>query len=240
VPLTLTAKNGLSTPTTTVNYNYSATASESFSKAVTLNAVAAAGGSAIGMTAPGGLASAVAVPASSFSAGTTITPVFPVFTFAAIPTVPTDVYWRAIDSDSVSSLRSTPSSSIEGGVKVVSGRLKIVNAYGSELLTLPMKVTAQYYNGTSWVTSTTDSLSIPGGLTAIDVPGSTPPLCDVIFVTAPLAVASGVGSFTLTKPTNGRCDADITLSAPSYLPSVTGRATFGIYKSPLIYRRENY
>jgi len=163
-----------------------------------------------------------------------------VFTFAAIPTVPTDAYWRAFDSDSVSSLRSTPSSSIEGGVKVVSGRLKIANAYGSELLTLPMKVTAQYYNGTSWVTSTTDSLSISGGLTAIDVPGSTPPLCDVIFATAPLAVASGVGSFTLTKPTNGRCDADITLSAPSYLPGVTGRATFGIYKSPLIYRRENY
>jgi hypothetical protein len=27
---------------------------------------------------------------------------------------------------------------------------------------------------------------------------------------------------------------------PSYLPSTSGRATFGIFKSPLIYRRENY
>ena len=240
VPLTITAKNGLSTPTTTVNYNYSATASESFSKAVTLNAVAAVGGSAIGTTAPGGLASAVAVPASSFSAGTTTTPVFPVFTFAAIPTVPTDAYWRAFDSDSVSSLRSTPSSSIEGGVKVVSGRLNIVNAYGSELLTLPMKVTAQYYNGSSWATSTTDSLSTPGGtVSAAAVTGAT--LCTGLgFAATPAAVASGIGSFTLTKPSNGRCSADITLTAPSYLPSVSARATFGIYKSPLIYRRENY
>ena len=240
VPLTITAKNGLSTPTTTVNYNYSATASESFSKAVTLNAVAAVGGSAIGTTAPGGLASAVAVPASSFSAGTTTTPVFPVFTFAAIPTVPTDAYWRAFDSDSVSSLRSTPSSSIEGGVKVVSGRLNIVNAYGSELLTLPMNVKAQYYNGSSWATSTTDSLSTPGGtVSAAAVTGAT--LCTGLgFAATPAAVASGIGSFTLTKPSNGRCSADITLTAPSYLPSVSARATFGIYKSPLIYRRENY
>jgi len=43
--------------------------------------------------------------------------------------------------------------------------------------------------------------------------------------------------------------ADITVTAPSWLQypwtsttatSPTARATFGIYKSPLIYRRENY
>jgi hypothetical protein len=36
------------------------------------------------------------------------------------------------------------------------------------------------------------------------------------------------------------CSANITASGPMYLPSTTGRAIFGIYKSPLIYRRENY
>lgn len=239
-PLTITAKNGLATATTTVNYNYSAIASESFSRAVTLSAVAAVGGSAIATTAPGGTVSAVAIPASSFSAGSTTTPAYPVFSFASPLTAPIDVFWRATDSDHVSSLRSTPASSVEGGVKVVSGRLKIANAYGSELLTLPMAVTAQYYNGTSWVTSATDGLSLPGGtVTATAVAGTT--LCAGLgFATTPLAVNAGKGSITLTRPSNGRCSADISLTAPAYLPSASGRATFGIYKSPLIYRRENY
>jgi MSHA biogenesis protein MshQ len=240
VPLTVTAKNGLSTPSTTVNYNYSATASESFSKAVTLSAVATVGGAAIATTAPGGVVSAAAVPATSFTAGTTPTLAFPVFTFAATSTAPINVFWRASDTDSVTSLRSIPSNSVEGGVKVVSGRLKIANAYGSELLPLPLKVAAQFYNGTGWVTSTTDSLSLPGGTVGTSaVTGAT--LCAVAgFESTPPALALGIGSLTLTKPSNGRCSADITLSAPSFLPSVSGRATFGVYKSPLIYRRENY
>ncbi|MDD5029969.1 MAG: hypothetical protein PHH58_10785 [Rhodoferax sp.] len=127
-----------------------------------------------------------------------------------------------------------------GQTAVYFGRLKIGNAYGSESLTLPIKTTVQYYNGTSWVTSSADSLSAPGGsVNTAGVTGAT--LCTGLgFVTTPAAVVSGLGSFTLTRPTNGRCSADVTLTAPGYLPSLAGRATFGVYKSPLIYRRENY
>ena len=212
-----------------------------FAKGVTLRPVASNGGVLIASASPGGTLSANTLAAADFAAGVnTATPASPVFTFTTVPTTPTDVYIRAVDSDVVSSLRNPASSSAEGGIKVVSGRLKIGNAYGSELLTLPMKATAQYYSGASWLTSIVDSISAPGGtVSAAAVTGST--LCTGLgFVATPMPLVSGIGSFTLTKPTNGRCSADITLSSPSYLPSVSGRATFGIYKSPLIYRRENY
>jgi MSHA biogenesis protein MshQ len=129
---------------------------------------------------------------------------------------------------------------VQAAIQVRYGRLNISNAYGSELLALPVRMTAQYYSGTSWVTSAQDNLSAPGGtLTASAVAGT--PLCTGLPTwIAPTNLMSGIGSFTLTPPLNGRCSADITLGLPSYLPNVGGRVTFGIYKSPLIYRRENY
>jgi hypothetical protein len=120
------------------------------------------------------------------------------------------------------------------------GRLKISNAYGSELLALPVRNAAQYYAGTTWVTNVQDNLSTPGGPLMLSAVAGTPFCAGLTFAVAPVTVASGAGTFTLTRPSNGRCSADLTLSAPGYLPSAAGRATFGIYKSPLIYRRENY
>jgi hypothetical protein len=53
------------------------------------------------------------------------------------------------------------------------------------------------------------------------------------------AVVAGVRAFTLAAPgVSG--NVNISLNAPIYLPSTTGMATFGIFRSPLIYRRENY
>ncbi len=40
------------------------------------------------------------------------------------------------------------------------GRMKLSNAHGSELLRLPVAVTVQYWDGTSYVTSATDSATI--------------------------------------------------------------------------------
>ena len=39
------------------------------------------------------------------------------------------------------------------------GRLVVVNAYGSELIALPVPVQAQYYDGTSWADNTDDVTS---------------------------------------------------------------------------------
>jgi hypothetical protein len=120
------------------------------------------------------------------------------------------------------------------------GRLKISNAYGSELLALPVRNAAQYYDGTTWVTNVQDNLSTPGGPLMLSAVAGTPLCAGLTFAVPPVTLVSGAGAFTLTRPSNGRCNADLTLSAPVYLPSAAGRATFGIYKSPLIYRRENY
>ncbi|OIP14561.1 MAG: hypothetical protein AUK50_11715 [Comamonadaceae bacterium CG2_30_57_122] len=260
VPLTITAKNGLSTPTPTVNYNYSATAADSFSKAVTLSAVASVGGSAMVTTAPGGGASSVAVPASSFALGTTppTTLAYPVFTFAATPTVPTDVYWRAIETasagDGVSSLRATSASSVEGGVKVVSGRIRLPNAYGSERLGLPMAATVQYFDALShWVTSGTDSATAFAIATPVIIKGplvlaNLTPTVSADTCASSVVFCKGLKTI-IWDSANVSGSADITVTAPSWLQypwtsttatSPTARATFGIYKSPLIYRRENY
>jgi MSHA biogenesis protein MshQ len=167
----------------------------------------------------------------------------PVFTFAATPTSPTDVYVRAVDTDLVS---SRVSSSVEGGVKVASGRIKIPNVYGSELLQLPVALTVQYYSGTYWLTSLTDNftsfdsnLLAASGNVIVDNVGSLPPCNAEIVNPGAATVVAGQSTFNLATP-GVRCSANISLNAPSYLPSSVGRITFGIYKSPLIYRRENY
>jgi MSHA biogenesis protein MshQ len=110
----------------------------------------------------------------------------------------------------------------------------------------------QYYNGTIWVTHTIDNftafntrLTTAGGNLIATVKSG---LASGITVTSPgtSAVASGVRTITLAAPGVGG-SVELSLNAPSYLldpPSFVSntpaRATFGIYKSPLIYRRENY
>lgn len=184
------------------------------------------------------------------------------YTFATSPTSPTDIFLRAVDAvnTSVTSRRATPATSVEGGVKVVSGKVKISNANGSELLPLPLTATVQYWNSASWVTSTTDSITqfntnlitSGGNIVATILNG----LGSGVSVATPgmVTVASGVNpvnTFTLNKP-GIVGSADISLNAPSYLlgssngagvnPSKAGRATFGVYKGPneFIYLRENY
>ena len=149
---------------------------------------------------------------------------------------------RADNIDAVSSLRT--SGAVEGGVKVVSGRIKLPNVYGSERLALPMTATVQYYNGSSWVTSTNDSASIiaVGSQTIVKGPLALGNLTQVESADACATAAvfcNGLKTIIWTSA-NVAGSVDIVLNAPTYLPSNTARATFGIFKSPLIYRRENY
>jgi MSHA biogenesis protein MshQ len=139
------------------------------------------------------------------------------------------------------------------------GRLRMLNAYGSELLALPMSLTTEYWTTAGWVKNTLD------GCTAVPVPTSA---SGMVFgsgnLTAGETVASlhgittgsgtfisGDGGFKLSKPGTGNTGfVTITIATPDWLkfPWVTAgvdvnasaRATFGIFKSPLIYRRENY
>jgi MSHA biogenesis protein MshQ len=248
---------------TTQNYDGTANTTPNFAKAVTLyawdgpgstttqNPPSADPGSITGTS--GGIA------AGSFSQGATLSPGVPgtpIYAFGTTPTNPTDVYIRATDTDSVTSLRATnpTTTSVEGGVKVVSGRIKLANAYGSELLPLSIAATAQYYNPASnWVTSSTDNatqfntnLSGAGGNVSATIVDASHGLgLGNISVVSPGVVtfASGIRRFSLAAPGKaGSADLSI-VTAPDYLlPSITGRATFGVYKgkNEFIYMREAY
>jgi MSHA biogenesis protein MshQ len=134
------------------------------------------------------------------------------------------------------------------------GRMNITNAYGSELLDLPLNLTAQYWNGTSYVTNVNDSCTPltaanyalanqtggAGGITSsnMNIAGN--------FVGAG-TMSSGTGTITLTKPNptptvKGSVDLSTAGTLGGYLPSTgTGHETFGIYKAgPVIYIREMF
>ena len=227
----------------TLNYD----SAKTWSKPVTLTAWNAAGGATQNPGA--GTLTSNSVPSAAFNLGVATTST-PIYTFPTTPVAPTDIYVRAVDTDNVTSLRGV--SSIEGGIKVVSGRINISNAHGSELLPLPIAVTAQYWKdaASGWLTSTTDSVSsfvatnvlfgnYQKNLTAINYPNS-----GATSVTpASIVFANGVASYTLAKPgTGNNGSVDMNTNAPSYLPSNTARATFGIYKNAneFIYLREMY
>jgi MSHA biogenesis protein MshQ len=234
----ITAKNA--SDNTTVNYD--STLTPSFAKTVTL----APYGSLGAATSPTGAGALAATIEATFGSGT-FTETAEKYTFTTSPTLPTNIYIRATDTDSVPSMRSTnpTTTSIEGGIAVVSGRTKISNAYGSELLPLAMTSTAQFYNASgNWVTSKTDSLTSYSTSTNLVASIINGPLASITVKNAgTITMSSGLSIFTLNAPGNGISgSADIGLSAPSYLPSVSGRATFGVYKgnNSIIYMRENY
>mgnify|MGYP000880003407 FL=1 len=220
---------------------------DKFAKVVTLSAAATKGGTTIATTAPGGTMSANVAAATTFTNGSNAASLAaPLFTFATAPTLPTSVFVRATDTDGVVSLRAPAATSVEGGVKVVSGRIRIPNAYGSERLPLPMTATVQYYNaGANWVTSATDNISAfnsnltgAGGNVVANIVNGLGGGVAVVSP-GPVTVVAGVRTFTLAAPgVSG--NVNISLNAPIYLPSTVGLATFGIFRSPLIYRRENY
>lgn len=241
--LTVTAKNA--SDVTTTNYS----TATGFAKSTALSSWGVLGTT----TAPTGAGALGVASVTAFVAGTLTEPAEK-YTFTTTPTAPTNIYIRASDGE-VSSLRvSNPTTtSIEGGVKVLSGRIKIPNVYGSERLALPITVTVQYYlSGSTWLPSLTDSATAfnsalttatptPGNVLLASPSGLGSPAGSAVSVVNPAtsAVASGVRTFSFAAPaTPGH--VSVSINSPIYLPSTTGVATFGIFRSSLIYRRENY
>lgn len=236
------ARNASGAPT--LNYD----SAKTWSKAVTLTAWDALG-STTTQNPGGGTLNPSTVPSTAFNLGVATTGT-PIYKFPTTPVAPTDIHVRSEDTDNVTSLRGV--SSIEGGIKVVSGRVMISNAHGSELLQLPMTAAVQYWNSTNWVTSTTDNATSFDTATDIAASIVKGPLATVSVAGAGVVtVAGGMRTFTLNQPlVTG--SADISLNAPNYLlagsngaavnPSKAGRATFGVYKgaNEFIYLRENY
>jgi hypothetical protein len=142
----------------------------------------------------------------------------------------------------------------EDGLMVLSGRLYVPNVFGSELLRLPVPLAAQYWTGTAWATSDGDSSSVVAAALAprscmkffaADLksgPCKPNPLTPVDAL--PLQLADGRRNLVLQAPargTSGSVDFGVDNGAArTWLPSTVGRATFGLYRSPLIYLREVY
>lgn len=137
----------------------------------------------------------------------------------------------------ISSLRPAGTPSKEDGVQVVAGRLLIGNAAGSELLKLPMPLTAQYWTGAplkTWENNVKDSTTqvVANGISYSS------PLTTVVPGTVTLN--GGAARIVLNAPGagNGGKHVDVWLNNPGWLPSSKGRATFGVYRSRMIYIRE--
>ena len=157
---------------------------------------------------------------------------------------------------------------VEGVAPILSGRLRMVNAYGSELLSLPIPLEAQYWAGNFYVTNTLDSCTVIP-MSSISMGNYLKQLnaCETqISPAGNVAMVAGKPPGTgvvLTKPglgNSGSVDLAINVGAvpagntcvsatqstattsnlPWFGPNQGARATFGVYKAPIIYRRENY
>ena len=241
-----------------VTQNYSGT----FARTVALTARDA--GDTANNPGPGGLAPAN-VLAGAFVLG--VANPTPAYTFAAAQTAPTVVRIRATETE-VSSLRVPAALTVEGTATIRSGRARLSNAYGSELLNLPMSFRAEFWNGTGWVLNVADSctgdtalgaanavsvaiVSAPAALTCVMDTGN-PGLSGTGCAAAATATkrfregaTPGVGftgDFNLWLSRPGVAgSATITATVPAWLGAVPlARAVFGVYKTPLIYRQEVY
>ena len=232
--LTLTARNAIGAGATTTNYQ------GVFAKAHTLSAWSASGSAGAANPGSGSMANSSLV-ASSFAAG--VATAQPSYALGTLNTAPVAAHFRTLDADGIGSLRTA--GSVEAGLQVANGRIRLPNVYGSERLGLSMVATVQYFSANGWVTSTTDNttsfntaLSSAGGNVVVGIVGG---LGSGLAIVNPATatVSGGVRTFGLAAPMVAG-NANISLNTPSYLPSATGRATFGIFKSPIIYGRENY
>lgn len=132
------------------------------------------------------------------------------------------------------------------------GRLRLLNALGSELLDLPVSLFAQYWNGSGWVKNTDDACTtIPtrtrtAGLLYGTATGTT---ADSVNTSNSGLLVAGDAGLKFSKPSVAGY-VDFYVSTPGWLQfpwqggavntNPSGRATFGVYKSRLIYMRENY
>jgi hypothetical protein len=170
-------------------------------------------------------------------------------------TTPTAIWLRATSSENlatstatVSSARTPVTSTKEGAIEIVSGRLALGNPYGSELLKMPVRMEAQYFTaGQRWETSSGDSFSsvTPGGISFANCLKNLGSPCKTSVLapatSANVTLAAGVGTFWLKAPGAGNTgSAEFRMANPAWLPTMVGRAVFGVYRSPLIYIREVY
>ncbi len=174
---------------------------------------------------------------------------------------PVQVVAEPLDADGVTTAASETVSVADTPLRY--GRLQIGNAHGSELLDLPVPLVAQYWDGSMWKTNTEDNCSSINPK-AVAFSGWTGNLgaCETSFALTPAVLSGGRGGLALRRPGSGNngsvilslatgnsCVGAATPVSAAAVEEISwfgsagnpaGRATFGIYKTPLIDRRERY
>lgn len=204
-----------------------------------------------------GVFSPLSLAAADFAAGEvnlTVTPSLK-FTFTNKLTGVSALKLRVTDTDSVSSATGA-----EGVTSLRSGRLRLINAYGSELLPIRVEYRAEYWDGNRWLTNTSDTCS---GIAAANVAGMTPsgsptfnngvgfiifPSPGVAFrdIAVNLGATGGDASCNVTGFPAATSGADKSwlrgnwCGTSGYVKDPNARIRFGSPKAPYIYLRERY
>jgi len=173
-----------------------------------------------------------------------------------------NINFSVADPDSVAF--SGPSKTADSKIRY--GKLFIPNVYGSELLPLAVPIEAKYWNGTSYIRNQQDSCTtLPAASIAMSNYRNNLTACETQlgYSSGSGALINGVSkTLRLTKPgagNNGTVDLTLNLtsasgntcnsatestatvaSTPWFGTNPVSRATFGIYKTPIIYLRENF
>lgn len=236
-PLTVTAKN-LGGGTT---QNYAG----AFAKTVTLSDA----NGATGAFSPASLA------AGDFLAGEANKSVK--FTFAGKPAAPATLKVRATDGEASSASGS------EGSLPLRSGRLRLVNYYGSELLRPRVEYRVEYWDGSRWTVNAADTCTslaaaniATGGLAAPSVGALFAGIGFITFNTAPAgsydiaANLNAAGSDTSCNAAHGGTAANLPWlqgdwsascgGIPPWQQDPNARVRLGSPKAPYIYLRERY
>ena len=200
---------------TTLNY------AGSYAHASTVAPFSALGGSSAPAGSSAGSLSGNSVAASAFTAGVATLGNL-AYTFTTPPGTPTDIYLRASENsgisptgDSVSSLRIPASNSVEGGAKVAQGRIRLTNAFGSALTPLSVPVTAQFWTGQVWATSTTDQSTLnTSAVVNNPLPNASGVVSNPTLALSSLSLANGKGSLIFAAPASpGSFDIALNLGA---------------------------
>ena len=187
--------------------------------------------------------------------------------FSNQETAPLTLKLRAIETSPGGDGVTSAAGTYEDSAEIRSGRLHLINAYGSELVTLLMPVRVEYYTADGWVTNTADTCTTIGlaNLSLTNNVHTPPPGPGVATITVnagppiktttvtPIALSSGAGSLSFSAPmATGYADSTMSLSGATWLrydwdgdstlDDPVGRATFGLFRgSPRnIYLQERY
>jgi MSHA biogenesis protein MshQ len=133
-----------------------------------------------------------------------------------------------------------------GNTEMRFGRLRLQNALGSELRALPVPVWAEHWSGTAFIRNTQDNCTVIG---AVSLSGAAPCTLTPAVSGAGSTLSSGAGTLSLAAPgVRGCADLSVTASdwlkgrwsGATYTENPRARASFGVFKDKVLYRRENF